>query len=45
MPANIVAALEAFIAQHHVERPTFKRQRDRQGWSGPERRGGGEEQS
>lgn len=43
MPANIVAAIEAFIAEHHVERPTFKRQRDRQGWSGPERRGGGGE--
>ena len=44
MPANIVAAIEAFIAEHHVERPTFKRQRDRQGWPGPERRGDAEEE-
>jgi uncharacterized protein DUF3305 len=28
MPASLIAAIEAFIAQHHVERPTFKRQRD-----------------
>jgi len=37
MPADIAGAIEAFIAEHHVARPTFKRQR--QGWS---RRGGGE---
>jgi hypothetical protein len=29
MPGTIVEALEAFIAEHHVERPFFKRQRDR----------------
>jgi hypothetical protein len=29
MPATIVEALEAFIAEHHVERPFHKRQRDR----------------
>jgi hypothetical protein len=28
MPAAIRDALEAFIAEHHVERPFFKRQRD-----------------
>jgi uncharacterized protein DUF3305 len=28
MPDSIRDALEAFIAQHHVERPFFKRQRD-----------------
>jgi hypothetical protein len=44
MPANIVAAIEAFIAEHHVERPTFKRQRDRQGWPVPQRRGDAEEE-
>ena len=29
MPDSIAEALEAFIAEHHVERPFFKRQRDR----------------
>jgi hypothetical protein len=29
MPASIVEALETFVAEHHVERPFFKRQRDR----------------
>lgn len=29
MPEPIRAALEAFVAEHHVERPFFKRQRDR----------------
>lgn len=28
MPSDIQAAVEAFIAEHHVERPFFKRQRD-----------------
>jgi hypothetical protein len=28
MPADIKAALEAFIADHHVERAFYKRQRD-----------------
>jgi uncharacterized protein DUF3305 len=42
MPADIAGALKAFIAEHHVARPTFKRKRH--GWSGPERRGGGEQE-
>jgi Protein of unknown function (DUF3305) len=29
MPAAIASMVEAFIAEHHVERPFFKRQRDR----------------
>lgn len=29
MPASIASRLEAFVAEHHVERPFFKRQRDR----------------
>jgi hypothetical protein len=29
MPTAIADALEAFVAEHHVERPFFKRQRDR----------------
>jgi hypothetical protein len=29
MPESIRAALEAFVAEHHVERPFFKRARDR----------------
>jgi hypothetical protein len=29
MPAAIAERLQAFIEQHHVERPMFKRQRDR----------------
>lgn len=28
MPDSIVEALEAFIAEHHVERPFYKRRRD-----------------
>ena len=28
MPAAIANAIEAFVAEHHVERPFFKRQRD-----------------
>jgi hypothetical protein len=31
MPASIGEKLKTFIAQHHVERPMFKRQRDRSG--------------
>ena len=31
MPATIAEALEAFVAEHHVERPFYKRQRDRAG--------------
>ena len=40
MPAAIAEALEAFIAEHHVERPFFKRQRYR---AGPETTGSGSE--
>jgi Protein of unknown function (DUF3305) len=29
MPAQIAEAVEAFVTEHHVERPFFKRQRDR----------------
>ena len=38
MPSVIVEALQAFIGEHHVERPFFKRQRDRgeRGTSGRE---------
>ena len=38
MPDGIVEALEAFVAEHHVERPFFKRQRDRVTDSRPPRR-------
>jgi hypothetical protein len=31
MPASISDTIQAFIAEHHVERPMFKRQRDRSG--------------
>ena len=41
MPDGIVEALEAFIAEHHVERPFYKRQRDRDGQPA-NRKGGGE---
>jgi hypothetical protein len=37
MPAEIREAVEAFVAEHHVERPFFKRRRD--GAAAPE--GGG----
>ena len=30
MPAGVVEVVERFIAEHHVERPFIKRQRDRQ---------------
>lgn len=29
MPGTIVETLEAFVAEHHVDRPFFKRRRDR----------------
>jgi hypothetical protein len=38
MPDDIRGAIEAFIAEHHVERPFLKRQRDDDGPGG--RRGG-----
>jgi hypothetical protein len=31
MPAPIAEAIAGFVAQHHIERPFFKRQRDRLG--------------
>jgi hypothetical protein len=37
MPREIAGAMEAFVAEHHVERPFLKRQRDRGGagaWGG-----------
>jgi hypothetical protein len=34
MPPAIRDALEAFVAEHHVERPFFKRQRDTMGRAG-----------
>ena len=37
MPAAIAERLEAFVAEHHVERPFFKRQRDRAGDDEPRR--------
>jgi hypothetical protein len=36
MPAAIVEALEAFVAEHHVERPFYKRRRDAGPEGGPE---------
>jgi hypothetical protein len=42
MPVEIAQRLEAFIAEHHVERPFFKRQRDTAGAAkGGWKRGGG----
>jgi hypothetical protein len=37
MPPEIANAVEVFIAEHHVERPFFKRQRDRAGQDEPRR--------
>jgi hypothetical protein len=37
MAPSISAAIRAFVAEHHVERPMFKRQRDRSGLSTPKR--------
>jgi hypothetical protein len=39
MPASIRASLEAFVAEHHVEQPHYRRQIDRTGLT--ERRAGG----
>ena len=41
MPGAIAEALEAFLAEHHVERPFFKRQRDGSQPGGPAPRKGG----
>jgi hypothetical protein len=35
MPADIKDAVEAFVAEHHVERPFFKRRRDSEDGQGP----------
>jgi len=43
MPDIIRTTLEAFIAEHHVERPFFKRQRDRADPEALGRRAGGQE--
>ena len=45
MPAEIAKAVEAFIAEHHVERPFFKRQRDRAEQNMPAERGRRESKS
>lgn len=42
MPASLIAALEAFIAEHHVERPHYKRQRDTPAEPASKRRRSGE---
>jgi hypothetical protein len=43
MPLSIIGAIEAFVAEHHVERPFFKRRRDRvepqRGGTGVDRKG------
>lgn len=41
MPSAIAEALETFLAEHHVERPFFKRQRDHGQPDSPARRKGG----
>jgi hypothetical protein len=41
MPPAIAAVLEAFLAEHHVERPFYKRQRDGGQPDSPARRRGG----
>jgi hypothetical protein len=42
MPESLIAALETFIAEHHVERPHYKRQRDTQAEPASKRRRSGE---
>ena len=41
MPGTVREAVEAFVAEHHVERPFFKRQRDRADPEALARRRGG----
>ena len=36
MPADIAGVIAQFIADHHVERPVYKRQRDRKHGGGPQ---------
>jgi hypothetical protein len=43
MPGGIAAALQAFVAEHHVDRPFFKRPRDRIDPDALARRGGARE--
>ena len=43
MPDTIAETIEAFIAEHHVERPFYKRQRDATEPGVPARRKGGRE--
>src|SRR5262249_5791521 len=46
MPPAIAAVIEAFIAEHHIERPFFKRERDRSHpAAGGGQKGGGGRQS
>jgi hypothetical protein len=40
MPSPISEAVKSFIAEHHVEQPFFKRQRDRSGARSPASRAG-----
>jgi len=45
MPASVVEMVGAFVAEHHVERPFYKRHRDRPQTQAPaRRRGSGEDQ-
>jgi Protein of unknown function (DUF3305) len=44
MPGAIVETVEAFVAEHHVECPFYKRHRDRPQTGAPARRRGGEEE-
>lgn len=43
MPATIIEIVEAFVAEHYVERSFFKRQRDRSTSQQPRNRGNGSE--
>jgi hypothetical protein len=45
MPAAIIETIDSFIAEHHVERPFNKRQRDRGEPQTPDRRSDGRENS
>ena len=45
MPAAIIETIDSFIAEHHVERPFNKRQRDRGEPQKPDRRSDGRENS
>jgi hypothetical protein len=45
MPAAIAETIDRFIAEHHVERPFNKRQRDRGDPPMPGHRGGNRENS